>query len=507
MPKSGLLPEQIGKHTIPSKALQNASALPKATYDKLPRWRGFNLLNKFNRGSDTHFSERDFELIHNWGFNFVRLPTDYRTYICGDDWLDINPAVIKQFDQAIEYGAKYGVHINFCLHRIPGFTVAEPKERTSIFDDPQTLEVACRHWAMFAKRWSGIPSQLLSFDLFNEPTVKDTASYVHVVKALTDAIHEQDPDRLVMADGLAYATVPVPELVPLKIAQALHNYQPMGLTHYKASWIPGAGSWPKPQWPSVQIGGFITSKYHPEMHDPLQIDIHALGSAPGSLSMHLREISSEAEFVMKADGKEIFRHHIKCSDGNGEWLKTTFNKEYSSWKGDFDQIYSAEYPAGTASLSIEVVNGDWLRFSEVTVTPQDGGAITVNASAQWGIKPGRLIVSKDGIVRNTLAVNGGRQDGTWLRQTVLKPWVDLAKHSHVGVMIGEWGVFSSVPHDLTLRFMEDSLRAFRQAGLGWALWNLRGDFGIINSNRTDVAYEQLGSDKLDRKMLELLRRY
>jgi len=37
--------------------------------------------------------------------------------------------------------------------------------------------------------------------------------------------------------------------------------------------------------------------------------------------------------------------------------------------------------------------------------------------------------------------------------------------------------------------MGDFLSLWKEAGWGWALWNLRGDFGILDSGRTDVKYE------------------
>jgi endoglucanase len=36
------------------------------------------------------------------------------------------------------------------------------------------------------------------------------------------------------------------------------------------------------------------------------------------------------------------------------------------------------------------------------------------------------------------------------------------------------------------------------------MWNLRGSFGIVDSGRADVAYEDFQGHKLDRKMLDLL---
>jgi hypothetical protein len=51
--------------------------------------------------------------------------------------------------------------------------------------------------------------------------------------------------------------------------------------------------------------------------------------------------------------------------------------------------------------------------------------------------------------------------------------------------------------------VRDLLRLWREAGWGWALWNLRGSFGVVDSGRRDVAYERLDGHELDAAMLEL----
>ena len=96
-------------------------------------------------------------------------------------------------------------------------------------------------------------------------------------------------------------------------------------------------------------------------------------------------------------------------------------------------------------------------------------------------------------------------DKEWLRKTI-EPWLHLRKQG-VGVMVGEWGVYNKTPHDPSLRWMEDVLHLFQEAGLGWALWNFEGSFGIINSNRGDVKYTPFDGDQLDGAMLELLQKY
>ena len=64
-------------------------------------WRGFNLLEKFTLGKNAPYGEDDFKWIHELGFNFVRLPTDYRCYTEKGDWLKFKEPVLKEIDQAI----------------------------------------------------------------------------------------------------------------------------------------------------------------------------------------------------------------------------------------------------------------------------------------------------------------------------------------------------------------------------------------------------------------------
>jgi endoglucanase len=77
---------------------------------------------------------------------------------------------------------------------------------------------------------------------------------------LVEAIHEKDPDRLIIADGLQWGTEPVPGLAGLKIAQSTRGYDPFQFTHYKASWVKGSDHWPEPEWPFKDPGGQVWDK-------------------------------------------------------------------------------------------------------------------------------------------------------------------------------------------------------------------------------------------------------
>ena len=66
---------------------------------------------------------------------------------------------------------------------------------------------------------------------------------------------------------------------------------------------------------------------------------------------------------------------------------------------------------------------------------------------------------------------------------------------------------NKTPHALVLVWMEDYLRLWKERNLGWALWNFRGSFGVLDSGREDVEYEPFHGHQLDRKMLDLLLKF
>ena len=73
--------------------------------------------------------------------------------------------------------------------------------------------------------------------------------------------------------------------------------------------------------------------------------------------------------------------------------------------------------------------------------------------------------------------------------------------------VGEFGFYSKAPRKTCMAWIEDNLRIMKERGLGFCLWNLRGAFGVMDSGRTDIAYEDFEGHKLDRELLDLLRKY
>jgi endoglucanase len=340
--------------SAPVLSLEAADKEP-ASARHLPRWRGFNLLEKFVKqpGGNPRFREADFALVAECGFDFMRLPLSYLCWTDPNDWLKLREEELKHLDEAVAFGGKHQVHVNLNLHRAPGYCVNSPKERLSLWKDEEALSACAFQWAQLAKRYQGIPNERLSFDLINEPGAMIEETYVRVVTRLVESIRVEDPRRLIIADGLAWGRQPVYGLVGLGIAQSTRGYEPTRISHYKASWVFGAGEGSEPTWP----------------------------------------------------------------------LK----------RGENSAL-----------------------------------------------------------------------DKETLRRERIQPWKKLEQEG-VGVHVGEWGAYIHTPHKVVLAWMRDCLALWKEAGWGWALWNLRGGFGVLDSQRADVEYENFRGQKLDRRMLELLQ--
>lgn len=330
----------------------------------LPRWRGFNLLELFSRrGPDDRrsgdFREDDFRWIADWGFDFVRFPMDYRLWAPGDDVYAVREDVLQKIDRVVRLGEQYGLHVSLNFHAAPGYCINGVPEPFDLWKDAEALDAFCYHWALFAGRYKGISSNRLSFNLVNEPRIPaevgTKAIYERVVRAAAEAIRARDAERLIIADGVKVGTEPLPELADLGIAQGCRAYAPAGVSHYRASWVPGSDTWPEPSWPQ------------PETH-------------PG-----------------------------------GGWDRSRLEAHYA-------------------------------------------------------------------------------------------PWADLARRG-VGVHCGEGGAHQYTPHAVVLSWLDDVLDILTGHGIGYALWNLRGTFGILDSERTDVEYEDWHGHKLDRELLTLLQGY
>ncbi len=100
----------------------------------------------------------------------------------------------------------------------------------------------------------------------------------------------------------------------------------------------------------------------------------------------------------------------------------------------------------------------------------------------------------------------GKKFGRETLEEFYKPWIELLDKG-VGVHCGECGCYSKTPHEVFLSWFRDVIDILTSHGIGFALWNFRGTFGILDSERADVNYTDWHGHKLDSKLLDLIKKY
>ena len=98
--------------------------------NKLPKWKGFNLTD-FNTpdpsGNRRSTTEDHLKWMHDWGFDFVRLPIAYPYYLNFDRSRNITPEEVYQIDDGsvekidklVQLAHKHNLHVCLNLHRAP----------------------------------------------------------------------------------------------------------------------------------------------------------------------------------------------------------------------------------------------------------------------------------------------------------------------------------------------------------------------------------------------------
>ena len=243
--------------------LTGASVLASQTNpkNKLPQWKGFNLTD-FNTPNPSptrrYTTEEHLKWMSGWGFDFVRLPIAYPYYlkidrtkkITPEEVYNIDEAAMNKIDSLVQLAHKYNLHVSLNLHRAPGYCInAGFNEPYNLWKDQAAQNAFYFHWNLWAKRYKNVSSKKISFDLLNEPCMREDMNdqhsknssipgplYREVARSAAEAIRKENKDHIVIADGNSVGNDPTPELADLNIAQSCRGYFPHAISHYKAPW-------------------------------------------------------------------------------------------------------------------------------------------------------------------------------------------------------------------------------------------------------------------------------
>lgn len=202
----------------------------------------------------------DFLAAH--GFNFARVPTDYRLWTQDFDYLHPDEDVWKALDQYLAACQSRGIHMCLNMHRAPGYCInRNDLERDNLWLDEVAQDGFVFQWERLAERYLGVPSSELSFDLVNEPPgvgqygmTRD--HHAAVMRRTVAAIRAIDPQRRIVLDGLDGGNLAMPELADLDVVHSCRGYAPMAISHYQAQWWSGhTGVVDVPTYPDIVYNG------------------------------------------------------------------------------------------------------------------------------------------------------------------------------------------------------------------------------------------------------------
>ncbi len=463
--------------------------------------KGFNLLGKFDAGfSNYGFTEEEFIILHDLGFNFVRIPLDYRTYTQSGNWDVFLEDEVAKIDKVVEWGGQYGVHVCLNLHRAPGYCVNQSSlpanQDLDLWTNSTAQEAFVNQWAYFANRYKDVPWEALSYNLVNEPGDMDEAAYVNVMKKAILTIQSINPDRVIFIDGLNYSRNLIPSLQSEKnIVQAIHVYDPMTLTHYKAEWVNGSDSWPLPVWPMTDISEYLFGPEKSEYHSSLVLE--GTFKKDSVITINVGQVSILSTLQIRLDDMEIYSKDFVCGPDPGEDWTQIISTEWG-YQNISGKDYSVTLPADGSRLTITNTNGDWMTFNRISVRSGIVMALLVPGNTTWGSMQDTYKITAEGKITDAMG-------DPLIALGTLTNALDEAQAEGIPVMIQEFGVYNKTPHDITDAYLSDVVSILNKYHKGYAMWNLIGTMGIINSERSDVNYEPYRAKLLDREMTSILQ--
>jgi len=463
--------------------------------------KGFNLQGKFDLfWSNEGFSEEEFIMVNDLDFNFVRLPLDYLTYTEYADWNDFIESEISEIDKAIEWGEKHDVHVCLNLHRAPGYSVNKTNllprnQQLNLWTDKDAQDAFVNHWKFFAERYRNKSIEALSFNLINEPSGVDEFTYVTVMQGAIDQIHNINPNRVIFVDGLNYSNELILSLKNARnIIQAIHVYDPFTLTHYKASWVEGSDLWPEPVWPMIDISNYLYGPWKADYQSSLVFEGNFLKDT--EIIINVKQVSIESTLEIKLDNQAVLTKQFICGSDKGEdWTEIILTQW--GYQNISNKDYSVILPFDGTKLTFSNIDGDWMTYNTISIKSGSSETIIIPGNNSWGSKQDTYKIDSEGDITDVF--------GNSLILSNLREKFEEAKIENIPVMIQEFGVHNQTPHAVTLAYLSDVVPIFTEYNVGYALWNLEGSFGIINSDRADCNYESYQGKLLDRQMLDILK--
>lgn len=147
--------------------IEDQETIIKVLADRFGRSESERLMTLYRDGFIT---QRDFDLIKDFGFNLVRLPFDSRMLI--DEAGSLRPNAFKLLDRGLAMAEKAGIYVILDMHGGPGsqstMDHTGKRDLNMLWSDPRLQDQMVDLWRTISKRYKD-RSVVAAYDILNEP--------------------------------------------------------------------------------------------------------------------------------------------------------------------------------------------------------------------------------------------------------------------------------------------------------------------------------------------------
>lgn len=447
--------EQI-KCSVTEEMIALANKMPAVAYNALPDWKGHNIERRFevNRfGLGRNYMREEIDALAASGFDFIRVPLTFDQFFEGKSTSCACAAAFASLDQLISWCAQYGIHVCIDLHDMPGFTTNGDDRDDILFWDAESQKLFVEFWSFMADHYTSVPSNLLSFNLLNEPHGTNEKQltdevYSAVMKKVIHAVREVSPDRLMIASTLGVIWgEPVQGLAKEKVAQGFSGYLLADETE---------------QWPFY----YINQCFHAAEGDiVLKGDFNA-----GTEVILMPHSYADGTYVVKADGTQIGKFTVDGNAAGENGCKMVAGKGTVEWNWKGYYRCTMTLPQNCREIRISETENGYGEFVGIKVK-NDAFMVTLNGDVNHvgHPTPAVLTIGADGMVTAKELESLRRADRAMIHE-LLQPCLAFGEKYDVDFMILECGTQFTIPGDVACAFTEDYLTAMDVYGIPWACW-------------------------------------
>ena len=187
-----------------------------------------------------HIKEQDMIRIKELGFDHIRLPIDEVQF--WDEQGNRLDEAWQLLTNALDWAVKHNLRVIVDLHTLRSHSfVLQEGQKNALYEDPAELQKLIDMWTQLSAEIKRFPVSMVAYEFMNEPVADDPEQWNQVVEKVHAALRKLEPDRKLVIGSNRWQSVGTFKDLRIpagdkNIILSFHYYNPMFVTHYRASW-------------------------------------------------------------------------------------------------------------------------------------------------------------------------------------------------------------------------------------------------------------------------------